>query len=51
MKKSPAEIKLEEYQIELNDLIKVAEKTNFESAHVINEIERVLNQIKTIKGH
>ncbi|WP_176723010.1 hypothetical protein [Staphylococcus equorum] len=46
---SPAEKKLNEYQNELNDLIKVAEKTNF-APHVVSEIERVLNQIKVIKG-
>lgn len=49
MRKSPAEVKLEELQNELEQLIKVAEKTNF-AEHVVNQMEDVLNRIKTIKG-
>lgn len=50
MKKSPAENKLEELYKELDSLTKVAERTNFESQHVIDELESILTSIKIIKG-
>ena len=46
---SPAERALNILQENLNEAIRIAEKTNF-AKHSVDEIEDILNQIKTIKG-
>lgn len=46
---SPAERALNILQANLDEAIRIAEKTNF-APHTVVEIEDILNQIKTIKG-